>query len=107
MFVPSVDNVVSVKNHHVLFVLILFPCAWDVLGVISAASCRSCTGQRTSICWVYKEGVDCSCNEQLLLCDDGLDNKRLSLLLLLWIRFVPSNRMFRNKYRAAVSFRQC
>lgn len=91
------DNVVSVKNHHVLFVLILFPCAWDVLGVISAASCRSRTGQQTFICWVYKEGVDCGCNEQLFLCVGGLDNKLLSLLLLLWIHFVHSNGMFRNQ----------
>lgn len=61
VFIPSMDNVISVKNHHVLFVLILFPCAWDVLGVIFTAGCRSRTGQW--ICWIYKKGVDCSCNK--------------------------------------------
>lgn len=61
VFVPSTDNDISVKNHHVLFVLILFPSAWDVLGVILTAGCH--TGQGIFICWIYKEGVDCSCNE--------------------------------------------
>lgn len=60
VFVPSTDNVISVKNHHVLFVLILFPCAWDVLGVIFTAGWRSLTGHWIFICWIYKEGTDCS-----------------------------------------------
>lgn len=32
VFVSSMDNVVSVKNHHMTFVLILFPCARGHLG---------------------------------------------------------------------------
>lgn len=104
VFVPSMDNVVSVMNHHVLFVLILFPCAWG------HPFCKLQITYRAVNIYLLdlqeKHWLQLQISHHYSMSGDLIMNCFLCKLLLLWIHFVHRNRMFRNKYRASVSFRQ-